>query len=173
MHTQTHERWSGSHLPQSYSGVVRSLQHWHETFREDHIKACATPQPFKHIQQPSGLWCASGWQMYSNATSGTSGISPISSYKHTQSFWFKQTSTVSLRMLRMSNNESATYIMSGNNFSMNNYLFLHAILCSHYLILSLSLSPAVFLFFSLSLIVCNSYRVSLRPTSVASNSAVG
>lgn len=55
MHTQTHERWTGSHLPQSYSGVVRSLEHWHETFGEDHRKACAVPQPFKHIQQLSGL----------------------------------------------------------------------------------------------------------------------
>lgn len=61
---------------------------------------------------------------------------------------------------QLPNNESATYIMPGNS-----------LLKSHCLHTPLSLVP--FLFYYFSLIVCNSYQVSLRPTSVASNSAVG
>lgn len=71
--------------------------------------------------------------------------------------------------LRLPNNESATYITSGNNFLRNHCSLRSAPPPPPSP--SLALSP--FLFYSFSLIVCNSYQVSLRPTSVASNSAVG
>lgn len=68
-----------------------------------------------------------------------------------------------VHLFRLPNNESTTYITSGNNILRNYCLLLSPP----------SLSLVLFLFYSFSLIVCNSYQVSLGPTSVASNRAVG
>lgn len=65
--------------------------------------------------------------------------------------------------LRLPNNESATYIRSGNNSRTNQWL-------PHFFFFFLYFFS---FFYSFCLIVCNSYHISLRPTSVASNSAVG
>lgn len=152
---------TGSRLHQSYPGVLRILTQ--DVWGNSRKGLCHAPTAQAYR---TALWPVVRATGGCNSASGRALLLfylPLGKHKNTLfCSTVKPTDcTHSKVSSRLPNNESAaTYLWKP---PLKGSLFAYPA----------PLSLVHFLFYSFSLIVCNSYQVSLRPASVASNSAVG